>query len=123
MPAGMGKEIGDTKGTPSTSSRQSMGLGSCSKICHHLAPSAAWDKALGASLPQQPWFWMPDLRHPTLSLRRSWGPAAPIVFMLLHDRTGLFVAASQSQRRKAHCSALVPCARGTRLRGLCLSLL
>lgn len=40
------------------------------------------------------------------------GPQLPFVFMLLHNRPGLFVAASQSQRRKAHCSALVPCACG-----------
>lgn len=69
----------------------------------HMEP--VWQKS---PISMCPCFWMPDLRHPVLSLWRSRVTATPLVFMLLHNRSGLFMAASQSQRRKAHCSALVP---------------
>lgn len=103
------------------SPRQSVGLGGCREVSYHLwglrppqpgtrHTEPAWQKS---PISACPCFWMPDLRHPVFSLWRSWGgPAAPLVFMLLHNRPGLFMAASQSQRRKAHCSALVPCACG-----------
>lgn len=68
----------------------------------HMEP--IWQKSPISVCPR---FWMPDLRHPAFSLWRSRVTTTPLVFMLLHNRSRLFMAASQSQRRKAHCSALV----------------